>query len=54
MLHQQKVKEETPLPKTTKRARESAAQEPDEPEKITQKRPKTQVREQQQHIPIAL
>ncbi|KAM4612953.1 arginine-glutamic acid dipeptide repeats protein isoform 2-T2 [Polymixia lowei] len=37
-----KIKEEAPLPKTTKRARESAAQEPDEPDKCTPKRPKTQ------------
>lgn len=30
--------------KSAKRVRESAAQEPDEPEKVTPKRPKTQVR----------
>lgn len=33
-------------PKTTKRVRESSAQEPDEPEKVTPKRAKTQVRRQ--------
>ncbi|XP_068999925.1 LOW QUALITY PROTEIN: arginine-glutamic acid dipeptide repeats protein [Embiotoca jacksoni] len=37
-----KIKEEVTLPKTTKRLRESPAQEPDEPEKVTPKRPKTQ------------
>uniref|UniRef100_A0A667XB42 Arginine-glutamic acid dipeptide repeats protein n=1 Tax=Myripristis murdjan TaxID=586833 RepID=A0A667XB42_9TELE len=37
-----KTKEEAPLPKTTKRVRESPAQEPDEPDKVTPKRPKTQ------------
>ncbi|XP_071768764.2 arginine-glutamic acid dipeptide repeats protein isoform X1 [Centroberyx gerrardi] len=36
-----KMKEEAPLPKTTKRVRESPAQEPDEPDKVTPKRPKT-------------
>lgn len=40
----QKIKEEVTSPKTTKRLRESPAQEPDEPEKVTPKRPKTQVR----------
>lgn len=40
----QKIKEEVASPKTTKRARESSAQEPDEPEKVTPKRAKTQVR----------
>ena len=50
MLHQQKIKEEAPLPKTTKRTREreSAAQEPDEPDKVTPKRAKTQVGKQTQ------
>lgn len=43
------MKEEVASPKTTKRARESPAQEPDEPEKVTPKRPKTLVREQQQN-----
>lgn len=50
MLHQkipgiikQKIKEEVTLPKTTKRGRESSAQEPEEPEKVTPKRAKTQV-----------
>ncbi|XP_037534773.1 arginine-glutamic acid dipeptide repeats protein isoform X2 [Nematolebias whitei] len=37
-----RIKEEASAPKTTKRARESPALEPDEPEKITPKRPKTQ------------
>ncbi|XP_070695637.1 arginine-glutamic acid dipeptide repeats protein isoform X4 [Pempheris klunzingeri] len=37
-----KIKEEVTSPKTTKRVRESPAQEPDEPEKVTAKRPKTQ------------
>ncbi|XP_026204010.1 arginine-glutamic acid dipeptide repeats protein isoform X2 [Anabas testudineus] len=37
-----KIKEEVTSPKTTKRLRESPAQEPDEPEKVTPKRPKTQ------------
>ncbi|XP_045884391.1 arginine-glutamic acid dipeptide repeats protein isoform X2 [Micropterus dolomieu] len=37
-----KIKVEVMLPKTTKRVRESPAQEPDEPEKVTPKRPKTQ------------
>lgn len=37
-----KIKEEVTSPKTTKRVRESPAQEPDEPEKVTPKRPKTQ------------
>nr|XP_020453702.1 arginine-glutamic acid dipeptide repeats protein-like isoform X2 [Monopterus albus] len=37
-----KIKEEVTSPKTTKRARESPAQEPDEPEKVAPKRPKTQ------------
>ncbi|XP_047438882.1 arginine-glutamic acid dipeptide repeats protein isoform X2 [Mugil cephalus] len=37
-----KIKEEVASPKTTKRVRESAVQEPDEPEKVTPKRPKTQ------------
>ncbi|KAM9759221.1 arginine-glutamic acid dipeptide repeats protein isoform 2-T2 [Menidia menidia] len=37
-----KVKEEVTMPKTTKRVRESPALEPDEPEKIKHKRPKTQ------------
>ncbi|XP_067359300.1 arginine-glutamic acid dipeptide repeats protein isoform X1 [Channa argus] len=37
-----RVKEEVTTPKTTKRVRESPAQEPDEPEKLTPKRPKTQ------------
>lgn len=40
----QRIKEEVSVPKTTKRVRESPALEPDEPEKITPKRPKTQVR----------
>lgn len=44
MLCSQKIKEEVASPKTTKRARESSAQEPDEPEKVTPKRAKTQVR----------
>lgn len=44
MLCPQKIKEEVTSPKTTKRLRESPAQEPDEPEKVTPKRPKTQVR----------
>lgn len=39
----QKIKEEVTLPKTTKRGRESSAQEPEEPEKVTPKRAKTQV-----------
>lgn len=43
MLCPQKIKEEVTSPKTTKRLRESPAQEPDEPEKVTPKRPKTQV-----------
>ncbi|KAF3856277.1 hypothetical protein F7725_017000 [Dissostichus mawsoni] len=37
-----KIKEEVTSPKTTKRVRESPAQEPEEPEKVTPKRPKTQ------------
>uniref|UniRef100_A0A3Q0SB66 Arginine-glutamic acid dipeptide (RE) repeats b n=1 Tax=Amphilophus citrinellus TaxID=61819 RepID=A0A3Q0SB66_AMPCI len=37
-----KIKEELTSPKSAKRVRESAAQEPDEPEKVTPKRPKTQ------------
>uniref|UniRef100_A0A1A8EQK3 Arginine-glutamic acid dipeptide (RE) repeats b n=1 Tax=Nothobranchius korthausae TaxID=1143690 RepID=A0A1A8EQK3_9TELE len=37
-----RIKEEVAAPKTTKRVRESPALEPDEPEKITPKRPKTQ------------
>ncbi|XP_023117961.2 arginine-glutamic acid dipeptide repeats protein isoform X1 [Amphiprion ocellaris] len=37
-----KIKEEVTSPKTTKRVRESPAQEPDEPDKVTPKRPKTQ------------
>ncbi|KAM9860326.1 arginine-glutamic acid dipeptide repeats protein isoform 2-T2 [Aulostomus maculatus] len=37
-----KIKEEVASPKTMKRVRESPAQEPDEPEKATPKRPKTQ------------
>ncbi|CAN9511789.1 unnamed protein product [Ophioblennius macclurei] len=37
-----KIKEEVTLPKTSKRVRETPAQEPDEPEKVTPKRPKTQ------------
>ncbi|XP_067111032.1 arginine-glutamic acid dipeptide repeats protein isoform X2 [Osmerus mordax] len=37
----QKVKEEASLPKTAKRGRETAAQEAEEPEKTTPKRPKT-------------
>ncbi|KAM9361474.1 arginine-glutamic acid dipeptide repeats protein [Symphorus nematophorus] len=37
-----KIKEEVASPKTAKRVRESPAQEPDEPEKVTPKRPKTQ------------
>ncbi|KAM4588369.1 arginine-glutamic acid dipeptide repeats protein [Odontesthes bonariensis] len=37
-----KIKEEVTMPKTTKRVRESPALEPDEPEKMTPKRPKTQ------------
>ncbi|XP_017263856.1 arginine-glutamic acid dipeptide repeats protein [Kryptolebias marmoratus] len=37
-----RIKEEVSAPKTTKRVRESPALEPDEPEKITPKRPKTQ------------
>ncbi|TMS19446.1 Arginine-glutamic acid dipeptide repeats protein [Larimichthys crocea] len=37
-----KIKEEVASPKTTKRVRESPAQEPDEPDKVTPKRPKTQ------------
>lgn len=44
MLCPQKIKEEVASPKTTKRVRESPAQEPDEPDKVTPKRPKTQVR----------
>lgn len=43
-LFLQKIKEEVTLPKTTKRGRESSAQEPEEPEKVTPKRAKTQVR----------
>ncbi|XP_053171909.1 arginine-glutamic acid dipeptide repeats protein isoform X1 [Scomber japonicus] len=37
-----KIKDEVASPKTTKRVRENPAQEPDEPEKVTPKRPKTQ------------
>ncbi|XP_026162759.1 arginine-glutamic acid dipeptide repeats protein isoform X2 [Mastacembelus armatus] len=37
-----KIKEEVASPKTTKRVRESPAQEPDEPENVTSKRQKTQ------------
>nr|XP_046239580.1 arginine-glutamic acid dipeptide repeats protein isoform X2 [Scatophagus argus] len=37
-----KIKEEVTSPKPVKRVRESPAQEPDEPEKVTPKRPKTQ------------
>ncbi|XP_076012737.1 arginine-glutamic acid dipeptide repeats protein isoform X2 [Genypterus blacodes] len=37
-----RIKEELTSPKVTKRVRESPAQEPDEPDKITPKRPKTQ------------
>ncbi|KAF7665469.1 hypothetical protein LDENG_00142480 [Lucifuga dentata] len=37
-----KIKEELTSPKATKRVRESPVQEPDEPDKITPKRPKTQ------------
>ncbi|XP_034547035.1 arginine-glutamic acid dipeptide repeats protein isoform X2 [Notolabrus celidotus] len=37
-----KIKEEVTSPKTTKRVRESPAQEPDEPEKVANKRLKTQ------------
>ncbi|XP_068171893.1 arginine-glutamic acid dipeptide repeats protein isoform X2 [Antennarius striatus] len=37
-----KIKEEITSPKTTKRVRESPAQEPEKPEKVTPKRPKTQ------------
>lgn len=44
MLCPQKLKEELTSPKTTKRARESPAQEPDEAEKAAPKRPKTRVR----------
>lgn len=32
------------MPKTTKRGRETSVQEPEEPEKVTPKRAKTQVR----------
>uniref|UniRef100_A0A8C8BSL0 Arginine-glutamic acid dipeptide repeats protein n=1 Tax=Oncorhynchus tshawytscha TaxID=74940 RepID=A0A8C8BSL0_ONCTS len=39
---QQKIKEEVPLPKSTKRSRESAAQDPEEPERTATKRTKTQ------------
>uniref|UniRef100_A0A3P8T5M1 Arginine-glutamic acid dipeptide (RE) repeats b n=1 Tax=Amphiprion percula TaxID=161767 RepID=A0A3P8T5M1_AMPPE len=42
LLFLQKIKEEVTSPKTTKRVRESPAQEPDEPDKVTPKRPKTQ------------
>lgn len=49
LLCQQKIKDEVASPKTTKRVRENPAQEPDEPEKVTPKRPKTQVRKQQQN-----
>lgn len=44
MLCSQKIKEEVTSPKTTKRVRESPAKEHDEPEKVTPKRAKTQVR----------
>ncbi|CAB1353989.1 unnamed protein product, partial [Coregonus sp. 'balchen'] len=37
-----KIKEEAPLPKSTKRSRESAAQDPEEPERTPTKRTKTQ------------
>ncbi|XP_034022339.1 arginine-glutamic acid dipeptide repeats protein isoform X2 [Thalassophryne amazonica] len=37
-----KTKEEVTAPKPTKRVRENRAQEPDEPDKVTSKRPKTQ------------
>ncbi|CDQ72316.1 unnamed protein product [Oncorhynchus mykiss] len=37
-----KIKEEVPLPKSTKRSRESAAQDPEEPERTATKRTKTQ------------
>ncbi|XP_031587289.1 arginine-glutamic acid dipeptide repeats protein isoform X1 [Oreochromis aureus] len=37
-----RIKEEVTSQKSAKRVRESAAQEPDEPEKVTPKRPKTQ------------
>uniref|UniRef100_A0A8C7CC63 Arginine-glutamic acid dipeptide (RE) repeats b n=1 Tax=Oncorhynchus kisutch TaxID=8019 RepID=A0A8C7CC63_ONCKI len=37
---QQKIKEEAPLPKSTKRSRESAAQDPEEPERTPTKRTK--------------
>ncbi|XP_055724967.1 arginine-glutamic acid dipeptide repeats protein-like isoform X2 [Salvelinus fontinalis] len=41
-----KIKEEAPLPKSTKRSRESAAQDPEEPERTPTKRTKTlQVRQ---------
>uniref|UniRef100_A0A3Q3XI08 Arginine-glutamic acid dipeptide repeats protein n=1 Tax=Mola mola TaxID=94237 RepID=A0A3Q3XI08_MOLML len=40
--NKQKIKEEVTSPKTTKRMRESPAQESDEPEKVTPKRAKTQ------------
>ena len=43
MFQSQKVKEEASLPKTAKRGRETAAQEAEEPEKTTPKRPKTRV-----------
>ncbi|CDQ63242.1 unnamed protein product [Oncorhynchus mykiss] len=36
-----KIKEEAPLPKSTKRSRESAAQDPEEPERTATKRTKT-------------
>ncbi|XP_055768682.1 arginine-glutamic acid dipeptide repeats protein isoform X2 [Salvelinus fontinalis] len=41
-----KIKEEVPLPKSTKRSRESAAQDPEEPERTATKRTKTQQGEQ--------
>lgn len=44
MLCSQKIKEEVTSPKTTKRVRESPAKDHDEPEKVTPKRAKTQVR----------
>lgn len=52
MLYQQKMKEEIASPKTMKRVRESPAQEPDEPDKFTPKRPKTQVRKQRQNTGV--